>query len=298
MIRRVDFVLNPRAGRGRAAARAAEAARVLTDAGVSCVIHVPPSAEASAEVARLSARPEACVVACGGDGTVHWVAQGVVQGPAAFDILPAGTGNDIHSAIHGSEPDPAAALVQRILGGAVRTIDVGEARVGTTRRYFLGVCTTGFDSVVNVRANGMTRGPSAARYVAALARELPSLRPRTWVIEHGGRRWTETGVILAVANGGIYGGGMRISPRFDMSDGLLDITLVRPVGRVRLMALFPSVYTGRHIHRPEVSTWSTPGIALDGDPGPVMCDGEFLGMLPVAARVLPGALRVMAGAVA
>lgn len=291
MIRRVDFILNPGAGKGQAAVRAADAARALTNSGVSCGLHVPVSAEAARDLARSLARPETCVVACGGDGTVHWIAQGLVQGPAVFDILPSGTGNDIHNALHGVD-STTHSLVERILRGGSRLIDVGQVSTEQSQRFFLGVCTTGFDSVVNLRANGMSRGPSSARYVAALLRELPTLRPRTWIIDQQGRRWQESGVILAIANGGVYGGGMRISPRASITDGLLDVTLVHAVGRARLVMLFPLVYSGKHIHRPEVATWSTAALDVGGDPGPTMCDGEYVGQLPASIKVLPRALRV------
>lgn len=292
MIRRVDFIVNPRAGKGTASYRSAEAARILTAAGVSCVVHVPTSGPAAAEIARHAARPDTCVVACGGDGTAHWALQGVMSGNSAFDILAAGTGNDIHSALHGPVTDPVDALVHRILGGNLRAIDVGVATHAAAERFYLAVCTTGFDSVVNLRANGITRGPSQARYVAALLGELPTLSPRAWELTQAGRTWQETGVILAIANGGVYGGGMRISPHARTDDGLLDITLVGPVGRLRLVTLFPLVYSGAHVHRPEVRTWSTSDISISGDPAPVMCDGEYVGDLPVSVRVLPGALRV------
>ena len=298
MIRRVDFIVNPRAGRGRASLRAAEAARLLTDAGVACGIHVPKSGPAAAEIAERAARPGSCVVACGGDGTVHWTLQGVMRGESAFDILATGTGNDIHAAIHGESGDAVALLVRRILGGTTRAIDVGHASTQDSERFYLAVCTTGFDSVVNLRANGISRGPSQARYVAALLAELPSLRPRTWNITQGQQTWQDSGVILAVANGGIYGGGMRISPRASLSDGLLDVTLVGEVGRLRLVTLFPLVYTGTHVHRPEVRTWSTREIQIDGDAAPVMCDGEHLGELPVSVRSVPDSLHVCTAPVA
>jgi diacylglycerol kinase (ATP) len=221
-----------------------------------------------------------------------------MRGEAAFDILAAGTGNDVHTALHGKPADPVRSLVGRVLSGSTRAVDVGCASVRDSERFFLAVCTTGFDSVVNLRANGITRGPNPARYVAALLSELPSLRSRTWRITQGDTTWQDSGVILAVANGGIYGGGMRISPRASLTDGLLDVTLVGEVGRLRLIGLFPLVYSGGHVHRPEVSTWSTGEIQIDGEAAPVMCDGEYLGDLPVAVRSLPGALRVCAHSVA
>ncbi|MBM3669169.1 MAG: sphingosine kinase [Actinobacteria bacterium] len=298
MIQRVDFIVNPRAGKGRASTRAAEAARLLTDAGVACGIHVPTSGPAAAEIAERAARPGTCVVACGGDGTVHWTLQGVMRGDAVFDILATGTGNDIHAALHGHEPDPVRSVVRRLLSGSPRLVDVGCAKSENSERFYLAVCTTGFDSVVNLRANGITRGPSQARYVAALLSELPALRARTWRITQGDTTWQDRGVILAIANGGIYGGGMRISPHASVTDGLLDVTLVGEVGRLRLVGLFPLVYSGAHVHRPEVSTWSTRAIDVEGDEAPVMCDGEYLGDLPVSVRSLPGALRVCASPVA
>jgi diacylglycerol kinase (ATP) len=298
VIQRVDFIVNPRAGRGRATKRAEEAARLLTNAGVACGIHVPTSGPDAAEAAERAARPGTCVVACGGDGTVHWSLQGVMRGDAVFDILATGTGNDIHAALHGNAPDPVRSVVGRILSGSTRSVDVGCAKAEDSERFYLAVCTTGFDSVVNLRANGITRGPSQARYVAALLSELPALRAHTWRITQGDTTWRDSGVILAIANGGIYGGGMRISPRASVTDGLLDVTLVGEIGRLRLVGLFPLVYSGAHVHRPEVSTWSTRAIHVDGDEAPVMCDGEYLGDLPVSVRSLPGALRVCATPVA
>ncbi|MHC3543670.1 hypothetical protein ACYJ2P_20020, partial [Bacillus velezensis] len=90
----------------------------------------------------------------------------------------------------------------------------------------------------------------------------------------------------------IFGGGIRIAPDFDLADGLLDVTIVHPVPRRTLLALFPQLFTGGFVSHPAIERFRTDAIAVDGDGLFASADGEPLGHMPIACSAAVGALRL------
>jgi diacylglycerol kinase (ATP) len=215
-----------------------------------------------------------------------------------MDILPAGTGNDIVTSIHGEARNPLLSVFHRIIAGAPELIDVVAVQSGNGLsderiEWVLGVTTIGFDSHVNERANSWSIGSGLARYSLALIRELPHLKPIPYEIQDGDGVHHRDGILCAVGNGGIYGGGMRICPDAELSDGLLDVTFVVPVPRRTLIRLFPTVLSGTHVQRDEVLTWRTSSIRIDSPGTPIFGDGEPLGRGSVSLTCIPSALRIL-----
>lgn len=295
---RAELIVNSGAGAGAGFTLAGHLARMLSAAGVPVSVHVTRSSAHAQHVAASVMRAGSVLVAVGGDGTVHSVLQACVHAEGAMDILPAGTGNDIATSIFGRADNALDSVYRRIVLGAPQLIDVVAAQVevapGDERtEWVLGVTTIGFDSHVNERANSWKFGTGLARYSMALARELPNLTPIHYELSENGETRYRAGILCAVGNGGVYGGGMRICPDADVTDGLLNVTFVDPVPRRTLVRLFPSVLDGTHINRKEVHTWLTSSIGVTAPGVPVFADGEPLGHGSVSLRCVPSAVRIL-----
>jgi diacylglycerol kinase (ATP) len=100
--------------------------------------------------------------------------------------------------------------------------------------------------------------------------------------------------MVAFANAPCYGKGMRIAPRARLDDGKLDVCFVRRASKLRLLRLFPVVYSGGHLRLPEVVYAQCSGLRITSEPPQqIYGDGEFIGWTPAEIRVLPRALRVI-----
>ena len=236
------------------------------------------------------------LVVVGGDGMASLGVNVVAQTGVPLGIVAAGTGNDLARGLGLPFDDPAAgtdALVAA-LGREPRAIDAGVIRHGELRTWFAGVVSTGFDAVVNERANRMTRPRGPSRYTLALLRELATFRPRTYTIIIDGARREQRAMLVSVANNASLGGGMRLVPHADLSDGLLDVFIVHPLSRVGLLRVFPKVFAGEHTDHPAVEFAQARRVRIEADDIIAYADGERVGPLPIDVEVVPGALSVFA----
>jgi len=236
------------------------------------------------------------LIAVGGDGTVHLALQALAGTGVPLGIIPAGTGNDFAVAA-GFGADPHAAitiLAEALTTGSSAPLDLARLTAGDgTTRWFGGVLAAGFDAIVNERGNRMTwpRGP--IRYDLAIMVELARLRARRYRITLDGVTQERDAVLVAVANAGSYGGGMRICPDADPTDGLLDVTVVGPISRTTLVRVKPRIYAGTHVTHPAVDTYRAARIELAAEGIVGYADGERVAALPVTVECVPGALRVL-----
>lgn len=300
-MRTVAVAVNPAAGGGGSSHVGPIVVDALRTAGHT--VGVIAAADEGALRARLAAEVEAgvdAVVVVGGDGLVN-LAVGVLSGTeVALGIMPAGTGNDAARELGIPLDDPLAASrdIVAALAAEARRVDVGVVSPGKPGewepRRFLCAVSAGFDALVNERANALRfpRGPQ--RYTVALVLELLRLRPRRYRVTVDGTEHEVDSVLLAVANLGSIGGGMRIVPFASADDGRLDALVVAPVGRLRFLRLFPRVFAGRHADLDVVSFLSGSTVTIDTDESIVAyADGERMGSLPVRITVEKGALRVL-----
>ena len=294
---RALIVVNP-AARGGANAAVGEALlRRMTLAGWTAELQVPESPEDTR--ALLAARTDVdAVIVAGGDGTVGIAVQELVGGTVPLGIIPTGTGNDFATAfgLHTLDVDAAIATV---LGGHTRTVDLGIVSTDDGRATaFASVLATGFDSLVNDRANRMRWPRGRRRYDIAILIEYLRLRrlryDLDWIDEHGDTGSTRGVLLMAsVANSRSYGGGIPISPESDPTDGLLELVTVRPAGRLRLLRVLAKVFKAAHLGEPEVRVIRVREVTIAGEPDVRgYADGDPVGSLPLRVRVLPAALRI------
>lgn len=294
MTSEITLFVNPAAGRGRGAHAARPAASALRAAGYSVRTVLGVDAEDALVRARAAvADGTGALIAVGGDGLAHLALQAVAGTRTLLGLVAAGTGNDFARALGLPVRDPAAAarLVADALKGArIRDIDLG--RVGD--RWFGTVLASGFDSRVNDRGNRMRWPLGRARYDLAMLAELAAFRPFPYriTLDDGAVREVEA-TLVAVGNGSSYGGGMRICPGADLTDGLFDVTVVGDCRRTTLLRVFPKVYRGTHIDHPKVTVLRAAKVEIAAAGVSGYADGERLGELPLTARCVPGAVRLI-----
>ncbi len=288
-------MLNPVAGRG-AAARALDAiAREFHRQGWA--VHVERT-EGPGHATELAARAAGAgvtrVVAVGGDGTVHEVANGLLRhgGDVTLGVVPIGSGNDFAKLVGVYRHSPVRA-VRRLVTARTATFDAG--RVGD--EYFVNSMGFGFGpAVVRVR-NAMPGLSGFASYFVPVIRAFAGFRPPRFEIRAAG--FSETGymMMVEVCNGTTAGGSYRFAPDAQPADGRLDVCLVRRVSLPRFLLAVPRVMRGTHAGMREIALFQTREVTIRSLDGPLLLhlDGEL--REPAASqctvRVAPARLKVM-----
>jgi diacylglycerol kinase (ATP) len=294
MSRRVRLVVNPSSGKGRALEVLPAVAGTLSDGGLELSIQLSRDfAEARAMAERAVADGVDVLAVMGGDGMMHLGVNTVATAHqagnrrTALGVIPAGTGNDLCRGI-GLDPADAVGAARVIADGRTRAVDL--ARVGDT---FVGtVLATGFDALVNRRANAMAWPRGSSRYTIATLAELRVFSPLTYRLTLDGKVRDQRAMLVAVGNTGYYGGGMQICPQADPFDGWLDVTIIHPVGRVTLLRLLPKIFSGTFARDDCVEQLRVREVTVQG-PGLVgFGDGEMLGAAPLTACLTPRILPV------
>ncbi len=247
------------------------------------------------------------MIACGGDGTISEVADGILAanagGATDLGILSRGTGGDFRRTLD-LPADPVEAA-HRIRAGGLRVIDAGRARyIGhdgePAVRHFVNVASFGFSSAVASRANASSKRFGArAAFLAATVRSLFSYdNTDVWLATDRGPRQRRRVLMAAAGNGCYFGGGMRICPDARLDDGELDVVVVGDFSRVRVLVEVRRLYDGSHVALEDITSARARILeAVPVDPDaiiPVELDGDTPGRLPATFEILPAALRVRA----
>ncbi|MCS6797761.1 MAG: diacylglycerol kinase family lipid kinase [Myxococcota bacterium] len=297
---RLVAILNPAAGGGRARARAVAALDALRNHGIALrVRETTGPGEASRIAAEAFREGVRRFVVVGGDGTAHEVLNGLF--PLASSIgerpvvgmLPVGTGNSFLRDFGLGELEAA---VRAIGAGRSRPVDLIRVRHASAERYAFNIVSVGFSARVGALTNARLKPLGTAGYAVAVLASLARLRaePRAVRLDQGpvDRR---AALLLSFCNSQYTGGGMRMAPGADPSDGRLDVVRVGPMGRLRLVATLPALYRGEHVHAPGVETARARRVELeDGREEDVVLDGELLRLALRSLEVVPGAFEVMA----
>ncbi|MEY3098681.1 MAG: hypothetical protein RIS32_472 [Actinomycetota bacterium] len=216
----------------------------------------------------------------GGDGTVNLAVQELVGSNLGLALIPAGTGNDFARTLNLKLKNPEK-LISHYLSSRPSLIDVGK--VG--EKYFVDVLSTGFDSMVNERANAMKRIKGRAKYNVSILMVLSTFKPKTYRFSIDGLSFESKAMLIAVSNGICYGGGMKVTPDAKIDDGLFDILILSPVSKFEFLKVFPKVFSGTHTTHPAVKISRGKSVEIDSD-AVAYADGERVGPLPVKARVI------------
>jgi diacylglycerol kinase (ATP) len=289
------IIVNPTAGAGRGA-RLVPWLRERFAASPGAELHVTVDAtEPEALAAAAAARGCERVVAVGGDGTVQAVLNGLLgtARQTELGVLPVGTGNDLARSL--GLPADAAEAWEVAIGPSTRLIDVAQARNGEGReRWFASAGGIGFDAQV-AAAMARRRGWQAGRagYLLTTLAELRRFENQRIRMTLDGVPSEHLVLLIAIANGAYYGGGMRIAPGAQPDDGLLDLCVVGDISRLTAIRELPNLYRGTHVRNRAVSMHVARAVTVEGDAETrVHLDGEPFGGLPLEVVVRPAALSV------
>ena len=228
------------------------------------------------------------VIIVGGDGLVHLAIQELAGTEIPLLVIPGGTGNDFARAL-GLPLDAPEQILASCLNRHPRKIDLGKVN----DKYFAAILSTGFDSLVNERANRMRFIRGQIKYTISILLELPFFKPRTYRFSVDSLEFTTKAMLIAIANSPSYGGGMLVAPDARFDDGSFDVVILGPVSKLEFLKVFPKVFTGRHITHPAVKVMRGRAIKVEAD-AVAYADGERIGELPITAEVASGALRTWA----
>ncbi|MGH3682392.1 MAG: sphingosine kinase, partial [Natronosporangium sp.] len=188
----------------------------------------------------------------------------------------------------------AEAVAVALRAGSSRPVDlVRVTGPDRTERWYGGVLAAGFDAIVNARANRMRWPRGDRRYDLAIFLELVRLRPRAYLLQLDGVPHPLSAVLVAVGNTTSYGGGIRICPDADPTDGLLDVVVGGPMSRLTLARLRPHSYRGTHLRHRLVTSYRARQVRLSAEGITTYADGERCLPLPATLTAVPGALAVL-----
>ena len=245
------------------------------------------AAQAAADGARY-------VIAVGGDGTVHEVANGLLLAgaDAVLGVVPVGSGNDFAKLVGVYRHDPARA-VARLVTAAPRRFDVGRV----LDEWFVNSMGFGFGPAVVRTRNAMPGLRGFLSYLVPIVRTFFSFRPPLLEVRAGG--FAERGVMMMVevCNGTTAGGSYRFAPDADPTDGKLDVCLIRRVSLPRFLLAIPRVMRGTHAGMREVALVRTSELVIRSPEEPLLLhlDGELRepGVNECTVKVERGKLNVL-----
>ncbi|NTV91978.1 MAG: YegS/Rv2252/BmrU family lipid kinase [Chlorobiaceae bacterium] len=292
------FILNPAADKGRAACRAGWLKGLVSQRDDAVVMTTAFSGHAE-EIARSANTENACLVACGGDGTLHEIVNAVAGTDVAVGIVPIGSANDFLKTFEphrGVKQEPSF-----LFGSTTRLVDLGGVSIesGLTRYFVnsLGVGLTGRIARV-VKKNRWLKGEPM--YVHALLRVLVGYKPLKMHIkitrDDAIIEINEPVFAFSISNGKVEGGKFLIAPDALLADGLLDICILKSIPKLEFFRYVFKYIRGTHISDSKVVYCQASAVEIFlSDPEVMHLDGEVFegvqGCIRVAVR--PLALRVL-----
>lgn len=288
---RAFFIINPRAGNGRAAK---EWPRWAAHPDVGAWAWTDAPGHAGILVATAARQGYDAVVACGGDGTVNEVLNALMGLPSgerpALALLPGGTGDDFARCCGAALawPDALAAIA----AGNMASIDLGWA-TGTFGSRFFGVA-----AFIGAGAQMAAGANAGGKPFAGIAGYLPYLfqasRFRANVrIQSSDIEWRGRAISVEIANAATGGGGIRVCPPASMSDGMFNVVAIEAGGLARVARLLMRLPGGRHMSLSFVHHWTCSSVGLEGDGVALALDGEIVGELPAQFEMASKAIEVV-----
>ena len=295
------FLVNPASGNGATGKRWPELQRQAADFGLAGHVEVSTRRGGLADLARSAAEDGAeLVVAVGGDGTVHEVANGLLRAAGRplpqLGILPRGTGDDFVRALGIPTADIDALSVLR--DGRARDLDVGRVTYltggGEAQSFFVSMAGVGMSGAVARRLNTTSKrlGGKVAGLVATFA-VFSRWRNVDVRVTVGGEQRDGRMEDVLVGNTEFHNGGMRLCPGARPDDGVFDVLLIGDVTKAELVRVLPKLYRGTHLPHPKAELLRGATVSVDSStPLPIELDGEQPGTTPARFELVQQALRV------
>jgi diacylglycerol kinase (ATP) len=299
------LIYNPTSGRKRHTRfeEIEHAARILKEAGITTELAPTTGPGAAVRIARQAVdQRRGMVIACGGDGTINEIVNGLACSQVPMALLPAGTANILAKELGIPWDIPHAARL--ISGGTIRRIALGMAMptngnhspaISSTGRYFLSVAGAGPDgAIVNGVHEGLKKSAGVFAYWVEGFRQLfryafPQMR-----IHSGGRDRQAT--IIVVGRTANYGGPFKITTEASLFEDSFEFLTNSTRSRLGYLSCLPALFAGTLRNKNGIETWKATEViceSANGEPVYAQVDGEPVGPLPMAFRIVPDALSIV-----
>lgn len=248
------------------------------------------------------------IIACGGDGTINEVANGILESGtnAELGILPNGTGGDFRRTFE--IPTFSAKAAEYLRAGITKTIDVGRATFTNdagevVSRYFLGIASLGLSTSVIEKVKKdkpfewlpFKTVAGRATFAWSTLQTTLAMKYTSVQVQIDDGRTRELSVVnFVVANARYFGGGMKIAPAARLDDGLFEIVMIGEISSAKILANSYKLYTGTHGDVAEVQQTQGKKVVvkpINNEPIPFEIDGELPGILPATFEIIPNALK-------
>ncbi len=289
-------IFNPNAAYGRSIKKLADIKARFGSLGINATFMPTTHPGHGVElVANAELSPFDGLIAAGGDGTVFEVLNGLYEHPKAsripLGLLPIGTGNAFARDL-GLQPSAWSDAIDLLHRGQTRQVDVGHVKAADQSYYFLNIVGMGF-SVEAGKAALRLKFLGNAAYTLATLWKVLKLKSYPLELEMDGDAIHSNNVFITISNTRYTGTHFMIAPDAVIDDGLLDVTLLEALPRRRLLKLFPSIYSGRHIEYREISTRKVAAINIRSPRAMLLGpDGEFYGNSPAEITCLQKDLTI------
>lgn len=296
------IIFNPQAGSGRAQQfLPLIQAHLASHQMPAEIVHTHHAGHARELVQQADLTQYASVIAAGGDGTLYEVVNGLMSHPrhlrTPLGVIPVGTGNAFSREL-GLQPTDWQPGIDIIRKQQLKAIDVGHAHMADQQYHFLNIIGMGFvvdagRSTLKIKRLGQSAYTLATLWETA---KLKKHRVQLTLVDAQDQtiELDEDLVFVEVANSRYTGTSFLIAPDARIDDGLLDVVILKKISRFKILRLFPTIYSGKHVNYREVETHQVKRITIHTDqPMPLMPDGEFVGHTPVTIECLPGALQLI-----
>jgi diacylglycerol kinase (ATP) len=297
---RFAFILNPRAGRGKALKFEARLLAYLKNRRLRYSFERTTEPLHATQLAAEASKEFDVVVAMGGDGTVHEVANGVAGTNASLAILPVGSGNDFNRLV--CMPKQFEHAVETVIHGTKRVFDAGHLTYTDGpdnkqhQRHFMNSLGIGLDAIVADQVRKITWLRGLPLYLAAVLNTLRNLESYNLDIQMDGWHDNKNTFVLCIGNGMFEGGGFKLTPDADPYDDKFQVCVIEEMSFKKALRVIPKLITGKHGEHPSVMLRDTRVVEVKTTtPFAMHADGEVLGraVSSIRAEVRPRAVNVI-----
>jgi len=300
-------IFNPNAGNGKGSKDRDRISDILNRNGINFTgLTTSGKGEATEFTRAMLAEGYRKIISVGGDGTLNEIINGVFTQDhcspteVTIGLVPVGTGNDWGRMFGIPLVYEGAAGVIREGRTLLHDVGVIDYHSGAEKRrtYFINIAGLGFEAVVIVRTNRQKeKGRSnKAIYLFNLIASLLSYRNTPVEITIDGTTSAAKVFSINIGNGRYCGGGMRQTPDALPDDGLLDITVIKEMGKFEIIRSLSILYDGTILSHPKVDGYRSRGLKVSSS-GQLFieADGESLGHTPAEFSIIPSAINVIYG---
>ena len=285
------FIINPVAGKGKSEEIIRSFEPMIKGKLPYHIELTKSKGEATEIVKRYTSEEDYIIFAVGGDGTVNEVVNGMVGSDSILAILPTGSGNDFVRSIY--DKYTIEELLCDLLDGYDESIDL----IRIDEKYFLNISSVGLDAEVVYNANQYKKIKFIKKdlaYVISLFKTILGPKgTRAKVIIDGKQVCDEEILLLAVANGSFYGGGIPMVPTAKINDELADVCLVRETRLRKIAKVLPKVFKAEHIKAKEVELYKAKEVEIEAKEGcRVNIDGEIITSHHLKMNVIPKGIKM------